>query len=229
MIMGRTTFRIHADESHVGRAIEELHLILLGQHFAYTKRFQRGLLSVEGQALCRRIGMVASGIGVALSIYILFAVPPGCGTWWLGWLLLGVFGLAGLLFQRLLDLQAWVESRIRLWVARRFGAHAAKNLEALRSATPIELEYQFEDGRVWSRQRSGQSMKKRWERPLESFAFVGDSVCAIFKKSTAMYPRMLVLHDNGAELSESLRALGIEIRSAPRAAPPGYELDASTH
>jgi hypothetical protein len=220
--MEPSIFRVQVDESRVNRAIAELWTALAGQNVVYAQRFERGIFSPASQRFLRGLALVLCATGLALSGYILASVPVGCGSFGFGLMTFAAFGIFGLGFFRVFEIQASMQKRARRWVGKVLRKRANKTLAPMRDASPVEVEYTVDNDRVIGRWLRAGRTERDGMRKRDSVASGGATVCAIFAKKTAQHPRVVMVHTDRASLAAMLEARGVEVAPLPLDLPDEY-------
>ena len=172
----------------------------------------------------RALALTVCAIGVTLSLYILVTVPVGCGSFGFGLICLALFGISGLIFNRMLELQGWMQSRMRKWSGKKLLQRAGKALAAMRDAGPVDIEYIIADDEIRGQWILNGEPQRSWMRKLDPFAYVGESMCAIFSKKSAFHPRVIMLHSDRESVAAMLESRGVEVSPLPTQLPEEYNL-----
>lgn len=220
--MEPAVFRVEVDESRVNRAIGELWTALAGQNVVYSRRFERGMFSPVSQRRLRALALTVCAIGAALSCYILATVPVGCGSFTFGLLCLTAFGSFGLVFFQMFELQATMQKRARRWTGKILRKRAGRTLAPMRDASPVQIEYTLADDEVRAQWLRDGRPQRNWKRKLDTFAYVGDAVCALFAKKTSHHPRVVIVHTDRESVAAMLAARGVEVADIPQNLPEEY-------
>ena len=208
--------RFIVDAAHCQRAEDELYAMLLRQDAAFAARFQFKPMGNVLFKVARAAGIVASLLGIALTLAFLvlgspsWAVPPD--PWYLP-----VFSAGFVFFWFAHRLQPSLQSGIRAWGERtserscRRGA--ARCVRDARRLAPFDAHYEVKDSLVvYSREKDGRRIV--WRRDLSKYrtrglALRGTSVTAIFRRPGSFYPSVVILHDSSDWLTRVLQDTGI--------------------
>jgi hypothetical protein len=198
--------RFAVDPGHCQRALDEVGAMLVRQERAFLQRWYGRWPSA---ALVRGLsvfGMVVSGVGLGLSAMTNL-------TRWMPIFL--VFIVAFEALRRFSEkLLGWMYARSMERAGRRGPLRAVRFVRPALRLAPFDADFSMQgDLLTYSRNKDGR-WEKAWHRHLAKFsrhgvAMQGHHVIAIFARSTALFPSVVILSDGSDELPLALRALGL--------------------
>jgi len=203
------SIKIQVDTALLDKVEAECNAILWQQRQRYNRRWYQSRHFAVTTSVLRLAGLVASGAGIALSVFYL--VYPGfCPRWFYSSLFLVLFFVAGVFFVFMPRFQARVVNG--MLEAGRPGCRrmARRFVSRARKAAPYNTEYSFRGDLISCfREKDGQH-KLAWSRRMRGYAILGQYVALVFRKSTSLIPTMLILYENPGVLSTTLGDLGVE-------------------
>lgn len=190
--------------------------MLTRQECAFLQRWHDRLPSA---ALVRGLcvfGTVVCAFGFGLSAFEVFSAGSHATRFFILWMsVFLIFIVAFETMRRLSEkLSEWIHVRTLERAGRRGPVRAVRFIRQARRLVPFEADFSLQgDLLTYSRNKDGR-WQHAWHRQLTKFcqygvAMRGHHVIAIFARSTALFPSVVILSNGSDELPLALNALGL--------------------
>lgn len=203
-----TILTVAIDTGFLDKAEKEAYEFLYKQRRAYNERWYKGMFFRPVMLFLRLAGLVASALGMILSIFYLL-YPSSCPSWYFAGPFLAFFTAALILFYYL----SAIEEKYINWL-RGLGSGsclkmAKRLLRKARRALPFTAKYAIDGDTIsYVRDKAGQA-ELIWKRDLKGFVFMGNNIALLFRKKTSFIPTMVILYEDRFCLEEVLTQLGL--------------------
>ena len=172
----------------------------------YSSKFFTSVLT-----LLRWTGLILSLFGLLLCIFYV-VYPSSRPKWLFAELYILFFITTGFIFYFMPRLNA----RYIAWL-KKVGDNSCKRMARrlvakARKQVPYLAEYMFKGDLVSYYRSKDEQWSQVWTRRLKGSAVMGEHVTLFFKKTTSLFPIMLILYDNNDALELVLKDVGIEYK-----------------
>ena len=221
----RTRFTV--DTAHCRRAGDELYAMLRRQGDNFVDRYYASKFVRWVPVILAAVGAVLSLLGLAICVYIV-ATLPCCRTQRAEFWVIPVFAALFVVFSVILRLRTRVIAWAHRNAEKRARRYADKLIKVAVALAPYEAEFDLRgDLLTYWRGKDGQ-WQMAWRRHLAKYrnrgvVIRGSSTMAVFKKTTSLFPAIVILTDDGEpfanQFTDAVRQLGVSVIASDAAMP----------
>ena len=212
------SIKSQVDSALLDQVEQECYQILFQQRLRYNDRIHSSPLLLLPLSFLRLAGLVASIIGIILSVFYL-VYPGSCPKWFYTELFLLFFIGSAVLFYFLPRLQARYIARMKQAGRKGCKRMARRYVSRGRKRVPYEIEYTIRGDLITAFRGKEDSWKQAWSTRLKGFAIMGKTVTLLFRKPNSIVQKMLIIHENSDALESVLKDLDIPCRKLDPTVP----------